>query len=202
MVCTALLVTNQATALKAEHTLAQRGDDIRVMCCNEHRHSKLIDLAEQLHDLPADQRIEVPRRLVGDEQLRVSNDRAGDGGALLLTAREGVRVSIGKFAQPNNAQRALHRNINLFCRGASDLKGEGGIFANSSTLEEAEILEDYADAATQVRHLVRWKVVHRITSHMHLSSEGEYIAHEEPNERRLTSARRSNKKGKLAALKH
>ena len=54
---------------------------------------ELVDAQQQLEDLPADERIEVAGRLVGDDQPRVVDERAGDGRALLLAARQLGRAS-------------------------------------------------------------------------------------------------------------
>jgi hypothetical protein len=186
MIGAALFIANQAATLKAKHTLTQRGDNVGVMRCNEDGDAELIDLPKQLHDLPADQRVKVSRWLVSDEELRVANDRAGDRRALLLTAREGVWVAIGELAKTNDAQRALHRRLNLFCRSTGDLQRKGGVLAHGAPLQEAEVLEDHTNASTQVRHLTRWKIVNGVTSYANLSSEGEHIAYKEANERRLS----------------
>ena len=45
-----------------------------------------VELAEELHDLVAGLRVEVAGGLVGQDQLRVVDQRAGDGHALLLAA--------------------------------------------------------------------------------------------------------------------
>ena len=104
------------------------------MRCNEDGDAELIDLPEQLHDLPADQRVKVSRWFVGDEELRVTNDGAGDRRALLFTAREGVWVAIGELAKANDAQRALNRHLNLFYWGTSDLQCERGVLAHGTSL--------------------------------------------------------------------
>jgi hypothetical protein len=200
MIGAALFIANQAAALKAKHTLTQCGDNVGVMRCNEDGDAELIDLPEQLDDLPADQRVKVSRWLVSDKEFRVANDRAGDRRALLLAAREGVWVAIGELAKTNDAQRALHRHLNLFCRSAGDLQRKGGVLAHGASLQEAEVLEDHTNASTQVRHLTRWKIVNGVTSYANLSSEGEHIAYKEANERRLSSTRRPNKKGELTAI--
>ena len=46
----------------------------------------LVQFGQQIHDLFAVLRVEVAGGLIGEDQLRVRNDGAGDGDALLLTS--------------------------------------------------------------------------------------------------------------------
>ena len=73
-----------AALLEGYDPLAQRGDDLGVVGRHEDRHAELVDPEEELEDLPADQRVEVPGWLVGDDEARVVDERAGDRRALLL----------------------------------------------------------------------------------------------------------------------
>ncbi len=60
---------------------------------------------EQAHDLRAGLRVEVARRLVGQDDGRLGDQRAGDGDALLLAARQLVGVVLQPVAQPDGFQR-------------------------------------------------------------------------------------------------
>ena len=56
---------------------------------------ELVDAQEELEDLPADQRVQVAGRLVGDDDPRVVDERAGDRGPLLLAAGQLLGVLLG-----------------------------------------------------------------------------------------------------------
>jgi hypothetical protein len=183
MVCPARLVPNESATLKADHAFSQRGDNVRIMRRHKNGDAKLIDLPEQLHDLPADKWIKVASRLISNKEFRVSNDRARNCGTLLLASREGARVSLSERRQPNNTECALNRSVNLFSRCARNLQRKGGVFANRSLLEEAEILKDHANATTQVGNLARLEVVHRMSRNMHLSRNGDNVADKETDQR-------------------
>ena len=86
MVCPSRLVPNEASTLKSDHTFSQRGDNVGIMRRHKNGDAKLVDLSEQLHDLPADQRIKVASRLISNKEFWVANDRARNRGALLLAA--------------------------------------------------------------------------------------------------------------------
>ena len=63
-----------------------------------------VDLLEEVHDLARHQRVEVPGRLVREDQARVAREDARDGDALLLAARE-LR---GEVAQARGEPDELH----------------------------------------------------------------------------------------------
>ena len=69
-----------AVADAADHLAIVRGDD-------DGRAAR-VDLAEQIHDVERQIRIEIAGRLVGQHQLRIVDQRAGDRDALLFAARE------------------------------------------------------------------------------------------------------------------
>ena len=52
------------------------------------RAALLIEVQQNVHYLVAHHRIEIPRRFVGQDDLRVADDGACDGDALPLPARE------------------------------------------------------------------------------------------------------------------
>jgi hypothetical protein len=170
------------------------------VCCDKDGDAKLIDLPEQLHDLPADEWIKVPGWLIGNEQLRVANDRARDRSALLLAARERVRVSLGERSETNNPKGALNSGVNLFAWRAGYLQRKGSVLANGASLKESEVLEDHANTSTQVGDLARLKGVYRVPRNMHFTRERDHVAHEESDQRRLPRARRPNKEGELTRV--
>ena len=53
-----------------------------------------LELAQQVEDLGLDRDVERGDRLVGDEQLGLERDRAGDADALALAAGELVRIAV------------------------------------------------------------------------------------------------------------
>jgi hypothetical protein len=152
------------------------------VCSHKDGDAKLIDLPEQLHDLPTDEWIKVSGWLIGNEQLRVADDGARDRGALLFAARERVRVSLGERSEPNNSKGALNGCVNLFAWRTGDLQRKGGVFANGASLQEAEVLENHANTSTQVGDLARLKGVYCVPRNMHLARERDHVAHEEADQ--------------------
>jgi len=200
MVCPTNFVTDESSALKSDHTFSQGGDYVGIVCCHKDGDAKLIDLPEQLHDLPADERIKVARRFVCDQQLRVPDDCSRDRSALLFAARERVRVSLGERSEPHNAQGALNGCINLFAWRAGDLKRKGRVLANCAPLQESEVLEDHANASAHVGDFARLKVVYRTPRNVHLARARDHITNKEADQRGLSCTRRPHKEDKLTTI--
>ena len=76
----------EVTTLERQHPPPHCVDDLLVVGGHEHGGAELVDLDQQLDDLPARDRVQVARGLVGDEDGRIVHERARDRGALLLTA--------------------------------------------------------------------------------------------------------------------
>ena len=75
------------------HAVGDLADDAEVVADEQHAHAVLgLQPREQLHDLALDGDVERGGRLVGDQQLRLAGQRHGDHHALLLAARELVRI--------------------------------------------------------------------------------------------------------------
>src|SRR3982074_1618666 len=70
----------------------------------------LVEIAQQLHDLETGFAVEVPCRFIGQQDGRARHQRAGDGNALLLAARELVGQVAGAFQQTDRFERG-HRAL-------------------------------------------------------------------------------------------
>ena len=64
-----------------------------------------VELLEQLHHGIAVLGVEVSRRLVGEQDQRITCDRAGDRDALLLAARELARQVARAVRHPHRVER-------------------------------------------------------------------------------------------------
>ena len=95
MVAATDLVADDPALLEGDDALPERGHQVGVVGCHQHRDAELVDPEQELEDLPRDERVEVAGRLVGDDDPRVVDQRASDRGPLLLAARELVGVLLG-----------------------------------------------------------------------------------------------------------
>ena len=88
-----------------------------------HHHDRLLEFLVE----PLQQRqhfagrlgVEIAGRLVGQQQRRVGDDRAGDGDALFLPARQLARVVLLAVAEADDAERRHHVLAALLLRQAS-----------------------------------------------------------------------------------
>src|SRR5436190_12538763 len=99
-------------AIAADETVAECDDARRVLgnvglVRHEHDADAALDvqLLKDAHHLDAGARIEVAGRLVGEQQRRVVHERARDGDALLLPARELIRMMVDAVAEADRRQR-------------------------------------------------------------------------------------------------
>ncbi len=82
----------------------ERGD-VRLVGDQDDGDAALAQLLEERHHLHAGPRVEVARGLVGEDELRLADQRAGDGHPLLLPAREAVRGVVQPVAEPHPLER-------------------------------------------------------------------------------------------------
>ena len=83
------------------------GGNVPLVRDNEHRDAAISAKArEHFHHLLAGRRVEVARRLVRQQELRVVDEGVGDGDTLLLPARKLIWMMIFTVAQSNVGNRA------------------------------------------------------------------------------------------------
>src|SRR5512146_383860 len=82
---------------------ARRGE-LDVVRDVEHRLALLVQALEELEHLGRRDRVEVARRLVADDQLRIGRERTRDGNALLLAARKLRGQVVELVAEPHQTQ--------------------------------------------------------------------------------------------------
>jgi hypothetical protein len=101
--------------------------------------------SSRLDDLPADERIEVPGGLVGDDDLGVVDHGSGDGGALLFPARQLGGSLLRLVGQTHQRQGSLDRQPDAPPGRARHLEREGDVLAHGLAGQQLEVLEDDAD---------------------------------------------------------
>ena len=97
-------------------------------------------------------RVERARDLVEQHQLGVHRERAGDRDALLLAAREPVRVLLRLLREADPAQQRHRAILRRVARQAERLaRRERDVLEHRHVREQVERLEDDADLAAQRR---------------------------------------------------
>src|SRR6185295_4465399 len=101
------LLLDDAAVEEVDRPLRVAGE-ARVVGDHADRRALVVQLLEQVHDLLAVARVEVAGRLVGVQDRRLADDRAGDRNALLLAARELRRVVLHPVRHAHPLEGRLH----------------------------------------------------------------------------------------------
>ena len=112
-----------------------------------------VDPVEQLHDADGRVRVEVPGRLVADEERRVVDDGARDRDALLLAARELVGKRRALVREADEPEHLGHLLADRVAALALHLERVGDVVVRVAVRQELEVLEHALDVAAQHRHL-------------------------------------------------
>ena len=110
-----------------------------------------LDRLEVVLRLGADQRVEGAERFVHQQQLRLGGERARDAHALLLSARQLVRVAPGvcRRFELEEIEQVFDSRVDATARPAEQRRHGGDVLRDGAMREKAVILDRVADAATQ-----------------------------------------------------
>jgi len=109
---------------------------------NHHSGSCPANLQEEAHDLLGHIRIQIPRRLISENQKGVIDQRAGNRHSLLLPSGKGGRFDIVFVFQSKLAQQVKGLPGTLPPRGAHDLGGQRDILQRRHTGKELKLLKN------------------------------------------------------------
>ena len=157
---------------------------------DDDRCSKPVERLEQAQHAALIVAVHAAGGLVRQQQPRADNDRARDGEALLLAARQfgGRRVEAVSEAHP--VEHFADRSLDLASRGAGDLQGQGNVFPRGQAIDKAEILEHDADLATQLREARARHAGDILAERHHPAARRAMAEEQQAHERRLPRARR------------
>jgi len=148
------------------------GDSGRLLIVGDEHHTSsalMSDRAQQLDDFPASRAIEVPGRLVREDQARLPSERASNGDALALASRELLGCAIEAVAKTDPLEPRNGESSSLSQPDAADNQLAGSVLDGGDSWHQVKALEDEPDLAQQVlaclalRH--RGHLVSPITDH-------------------------------------
>ena len=114
----------------------------------------VLNLADGVAHLDAQLRVEVGKRLVHQQHVRLDDDGAGERDALLLAAGKALGQAVGILGDLHGLQNLIDAPLDLVFRQMAVFKAEGDVLAHGHVREYGVILENHADVA-----LVRGDIV-------------------------------------------
>ena len=182
-----------------DHAPAHAVDHGRVVRGDDDRRPRAVDAVEQLHDPDRGLGIEVARRLVGQQQRRMVDERARHGDALLLAAGELVGEVVQLRRQAGEAQDVGHLGPDLLARAAGDLQRVGDVVVHRAVGQQLEVLEDDAEVAPEVRHLLARDLRQVAPGDADRSRGRLELLDEQAHDRRLARSGRADEEDELPA---
>src|SRR5688500_2108634 len=104
-----------------------------------------MEIAKQFHDGLTVHRVEVTRRLVGEENERIAGDSARNRDALLLTARELCGIVLHAMRHPDFLERLRHAALAFGRAQAAVCERQLDVLVDCEVADQVERLEDEAD---------------------------------------------------------
>ena len=103
-------------------------------------------------ELVARHRVERAKRLVHEEQRRIEQQRAAQGGALLHAAGQLARELLAEVSEPYEPQQRIGAGPVLGALQARQLGGQQDVLDDAAPPEEHRRLEDHADGGNRPAH--------------------------------------------------
>ena len=121
-----------------------------VMGCHHYSCTLLGDILEQSHDVAGGLRVEISRRLIGDDDLRIVEQGTGDGHTLLFSTGELVRHLVDFLYHAYFVEHFLDALVSvLLVFPFGSLEHELEVLAHAAVVEQLEVLEDDAQFLAQ-----------------------------------------------------
>ena len=118
--------------------------------------------------------VEGAQRFVEQDHPRLEHQRAGEGHALLLTARKLRGPAVAERAEPDPVERGRDTLPRLRLRNPAHLEREGDVLGDGHVREERVVLEYDTHATPVRRHRVDPDAVHRDPARTHRLEPGEH----------------------------
>ncbi len=168
-----------------------RGDDDRL--------ATLIEIEEEREDIVGIARVEIARRLVADDRVRVMDERTRDSDPLRLATRQRMDEAVDLREESDLREYLGDTLEDVPIWIPADLHREGDVFADGLAREELVVLEDDADIAPILRHTTTVEGRNVDTAVVeNLSRLRPESADERIDEARLTAAGVADEEDKLA----
>jgi hypothetical protein len=155
---------------------------------------------KRTHDLNRQIGIEVPGRLIGEEQLRIVDDRARDGDALLLASGQNRRRHVKAVVQTHPLESKVGAPFLLTSGDAGDVEDVRDVVERRLATDQLEVLKDDADRPPQLGNLSSGQGHEIAAVHDDLAPGGQLASEQQTEEGRLPCARRPRDEDELTTL--
>jgi len=176
------------------HPVAHLPDDREVVADEQHRQVHLVgEPREEREDAGLDADVERAHRLVGDQQLRLDRQRAGDGDALALAAGELVGVPVEMLLAEADALDELAGPLPALGRGVADAVDahgfDEGLLDGVAGVQRGErVLEDHLRVAPERPELAPGELREVLAAEVHRAAGQLEELEGRPRERALATA--------------
>src|SRR3990172_8438040 len=197
---THILVSDDAPVAKLDDPLGV-ARDVLLVGHEQDRHTVGVEPLEEGHDRHRGPRVEVPRGLVGEEKGGLGDESAGDGDALLLSARELARLVIHAIGEADPLERRFRERPAVETPSRAVVEERKlHVLDGRRPPEEVESLEDETDLLIpDVGELVLAELVDLLAVEEVRAARGIVEAAEDIHQRRLPRARGAHDGDHLAA---
>ena len=142
--------------------------------------------------------IQVPGRLVAEQDLRIVDQRSSDGCALLLAARKLVGIHAALVRQADEVEDARHLPHHVAGMRPGYLHREGDVLPNGFVGKQFEILEDDAEVAAQRRNSVAAQTVDANAVHDDFAGRRSGLPVKQTQETRFAGSRMTDEEDEVA----
>ncbi len=167
---------------------------------DHHRGAEPVQLHEQAQQAAGKGRIDIARRLVGEQQLGLGDYRAGDRRALFLAARQHRGMNVHPVAEADPVQQFDHVGAVGGFLLADDPERQGDILVGRQMVEQPEILEYHAKPAAQGRQVGARQGGNVVAEQRHQSARRLQCKEQQPHQRCLACAGRAGEELERATL--
>src|SRR5436190_2381433 len=191
---------HDAAVIERQRAAPDAANELAVVRGDQHGRAPRVDLAEQVHDLEREVRIEVAGRLVGEDDHRIVDERARDRDPLLLAAGELHRIRVHPVLQPDPLQHLEGPALLLRRRHAEHARHERHVVEHGLVRQQLEVLEDEAEGPAIGLHLPHRQLGQVALPDDEPAFRWNLLAQQQPQQRRLAGAARPGQEDELSLV--
>ena len=159
---------------------------------------RAFDLAKQVHDLERQVGIEIAGRLVGEDELRIVDERARDGDPLLLASRQFLGQGVHAVLQTDPLEHLKRLSMLHRLRHAEHAHDERDVLKDGESRDQSKILKDETDRSAVALDLRGGQLAEVAPAHAQPPLARQIFTQQQPEKRRLARSARTSQKKKLA----